>query len=75
MVIDTGVNSPEKIIDDLSQSLQYSQRVKKIGETEYTLTFSAGFAICDKANTSINSILEKADEMLYVNKQKLHNDY
>ena len=71
-VTEASAYLPEKIISDIQNSLKEAQ-AEKIGQPDtYVLSVSVGYAVCDTEESNVDSIFEKADNMLYENKKKWH---
>ncbi len=64
-----SLQDPEKLKDDLNANLK---NMCTNNHLPYELNLSIGFAKCDNNHTKINALINEADQMQYVRKNKHH---
>lgn len=64
-----SLQDPEKLITDLNA---YLKKMCENNHLPYELNLSIGFAKCDNNHTRINALVNEADQMQYVRKNKHH---
>jgi len=76
MVMNASELKPDEIIERINRHLQDSQ-LKKLGngESQYVITVSTGYTICDGKTNVPETVLAQADQELYRNKQEWHKNH
>ena len=72
LVTNYSLFSPEIIESHIHEALKTALAEKYNDSTRYGLTVSIGYAICDDPKTSPNTLIKRADVMMYSNKHDWH---
>jgi diguanylate cyclase (GGDEF)-like protein len=73
LTMNAGDHTPEEVAEDIQVELKKAQsEVKRAGKKRYCLTVSIGYTICDGSISDPSAVLDRADNMLYLNKKKWH---
>lgn len=73
IVLDAGEHTPQEVLSDIQLRLQHTQIQKLEGHQCYSISASAGFAVCDQAENPPDLLVANADKMLYENKKEWHS--
>jgi diguanylate cyclase (GGDEF)-like protein len=68
LVMESTIANPQVVIKDIDKIMEEHQpNIKK-----YYISVSIGYTICDGTELNISKLIAKADDMLYLNKNKWH---